>query len=156
MNLLSVHQNSASRPSLFSSLWSIQVQQPNEVNEIPYGDSKSQQSLFARTNVDEGLPGTRNAISLNELALASGPKLSLPRSSTCPAFSFGDASFSKMPYVSSRLPVYQQRYTNFNRQQKNINICEWLQKISGVDPLSETNSIASMTSTPSEKHAKSM
>lgn len=29
-----------------------------------------------------------------------------------------------------------------SRQQKNRNICEWLQKVTGTEPLSETSSIA--------------
>jgi hypothetical protein len=149
MNLLGVQQNSASRPSLFSSIWSIQVQTQNEVNDFPLRQS------FAGFNSNEMQPGSRNAISLSELPSSSSllVKTSFQRSSTCPILTMSTfegclLKCSKESFCGGGEDgehEQQQRRGNISvvsRQQKNRNICEWLQKVSGTEPLSETSSIA--------------
>uniref|UniRef100_A0AC34GW23 Uncharacterized protein n=1 Tax=Panagrolaimus sp. ES5 TaxID=591445 RepID=A0AC34GW23_9BILA len=138
MNLLGVQQNSASRPSLFSSIWSIQVQTQNEVNDFPL------RQTFAGFNSNEIQPGSRNAISLSELPSSSiSVKTAIQRSSTCPILTMSTFEGCLLKCSKESFCGEQQRRGNsaVTRQQKNRNICEWLQKVSGTEPLSETSSI---------------
>uniref|UniRef100_A0AC34PUP5 Uncharacterized protein n=1 Tax=Panagrolaimus sp. JU765 TaxID=591449 RepID=A0AC34PUP5_9BILA len=147
MNLLGVEQNNSSKPSLFSSTWSVQVQHQTEVNDSLCHECKSEHSVI-EFNPKTAPINSRNALSQCELNL-SVAKLHFKRAATCPSFIIENSGQSlediKYPLVISKEIYSQQSQQNasISRHQKNRNIYEWLQKVS-IEPLSETCSISTM------------
>ena len=73
-------------------------------------------------------------------------KTPFQRSSTCPILTTSDFERCLLKCSSKGGNLNEQRrgLVAVTQQQKNRNICEWLQKVSGTDSLSETSSITSV------------
>lgn len=73
---------------------------------------------------------------------SSSVKTSFQRSSTCPILTMSTFEGCLLKCSKESFCVEQHRgISAVTRQQKNRNICEWLQKVSGTEPLSESSSI---------------
>ncbi|CAD5217455.1 unnamed protein product [Bursaphelenchus okinawaensis] len=131
MDLLGIRENTASRPSLISSIWSLQVQTQQEPTnlELPTGSQQSLPQLLENaptTSNDDG-NGLRHTRSLSELNSLFRDDEKGCRMQEAPSFVW-------------QKDTSQCAENKITKQQKEKNICEWLQKLQFNEGVSQAMS----------------
>ncbi|KAI6215575.1 hypothetical protein M3Y94_00401100 [Aphelenchoides besseyi] len=136
MDLLGIKDNTASRPSLISSMWSLQVQPQQEtmIVDVQMGSQQSLPEVLNSSTIMEtqyGSPMDQNSKirpskSLTELSQFFKDSRLL-RIHEAPSFIWKRESQGK---CSSS---YRNDNSSISRQQKERNICEWLERINCND-----------------------
>ncbi|CAD5222284.1 unnamed protein product [Bursaphelenchus xylophilus] len=132
MDLLGIRENTASRPSLISSIWSLQVQTQQEPTSLELGSQQSLPPLpenVAESSSNENSNQLRHTKSLSELHMLFRDDEKGCRIQEAPSFVW-------------RKENPQNNETKITKQQKERNITEWLQQLQFNDSQAMSTSVS--------------